>query len=238
MSRDSSINSGSTQLTHVGGLPIRGDYSAWGGGNASTALGAPMPQQQAPLKKLHRRRRGLYIVAGVLGLVFGIVGAYFWNKAAKPLYTSVGLIEIEPTMPSAKGADHLIPMYTAMLNSQATMLTTDRVIEPAMMSEAWTGTGRGSYHDLEVLDKFKKSLTVGVMKNQFYVRIEFLDEDPIVAQTAVNVLLAAYKPIAEEEGIGAAKNKIDTFTAYIRDADQRIDRLQNQVKERSQKYQT
>jgi polysaccharide biosynthesis transport protein len=151
--------------------------------------------------------RGRYGWAIGMASVLATAGVVAGALLPKPVYKSVGLIDVAPKVPKVvydtdeKG---LLPMFDAYVASQAATLSTRRVVDAAMESEAWRKFGRGRSD--EAIASFQSQLAVTHPKYTEHVEVTFLDRNPDAAQTAVNEVINAYMKIIgeNEDKSGAA----------------------------------
>src|SRR5207248_10888300 len=71
----------------------------------SMALGAPLAPPPSPIRKVQRLLRGRYLLAVVLALICGLIGAAWGWKSQKPKFSSDGIIWIKPVIPAITSKD-------------------------------------------------------------------------------------------------------------------------------------
>ena len=98
------------------------------------------PPVANPVAVVHSLLRGRYLVAIavlLVGLIGGAAGGYFVQK---PQYQSVGLIRVRPILPRIlfeSEQNAVMPMFDAFIESQVSLMRSQRVIESAMGSNDW-----------------------------------------------------------------------------------------------------
>jgi len=175
----------------------------------TTALAVPLPAHLgAPVAEepifasAKRLLRGRMRVALILGAALAAVGALAGSLLPKPLYRSVGLIDVAPKLPrilyesDEKG---LLPMFDEFVASQAAQASTRRVVDMAMASPEWKKFGRGAA-DADVA-KFQENLAVTHPKFTEHVEVAFTDENPEAAETAVDQVINAYMKTVDERDV-------------------------------------
>ncbi len=187
-------------------LPVRIE-DPWGAGGSTTALSAEVQTQ--PLRKIHRIMRGRYAVAVLLALLFGAVGAWAGWKSQKQTYLAEGLVEIKPTFLDDQYREHQTPMYQNLMESQAALMTTPRVIQVAMDHDDWKSLGRNAEPD--ALTEYLKSLGVEYLKGTTLIRVTFKDSKPQAANWGVRALLWGYQRTFGEEYTRGLNARVDAL---------------------------
>src|SRR4051794_28217459 len=135
-----------------------------------------------PLTQLHALLRGRYwlaIILAVIGLIAGAVGGFY---AQRPSYQSTGLIRIKPNLPRIlyqNEQNGVMPMFDAFVESQVSLVQSQRVIDLAMQNPDWAALKRGL--EPEQVLAFTNSLEVAHPRGGELVVVQFTDRDPNAA---------------------------------------------------------
>ena len=116
--------------------------------NMPTDMGPPAPVVAVPstpapvnpLLKLHQCLRGRYVLAISLGVILGVAAAVAAHKLVRDPYMSTGTIRVAPYVPKilySTDQNSVMPMFDAFVESQASMLQSQRNSELAMQSPTW-----------------------------------------------------------------------------------------------------
>lgn len=176
-----------------------------------------------PLLLVHNCLRGRYALAVVLGLVLAFPLAWVGYNALPPKYTSTGVINIQPTRPIILYENEFtegMSGFASFVNSQATVLRSQRVLAAAIEDEklrqaGWAPLPRG-------LKDLSEAVSVVVPRNaqDIFVSVEWTD--PRLAQIATNAILDEYSRIAIERESSDLQKTIDTVSDLREEA--RVDR--------------
>jgi polysaccharide biosynthesis transport protein len=154
------------------------------------------PQLAAAKRLLAGRWKWALGIGGLLAVAGAIAGA----SLPKPLYKSVGLIDVAPKVGRVlyelddKG---LQPNFDAYVMTQAQLVSQRRVVDMAMDSPEWKRLGRGS-GDRQVAE-FIDHLQVTHPRYTQHIEISFVDEDPEAASVAVTQVIEAYMRIVRDQ---------------------------------------
>ncbi len=194
-------------------------------GMASSPYGQEQPRPKGLLVTIHRALRGRYWVAVPLGMIFGLVGAYYGWKSQKPIYRSEGAVMIQyqldsPFMRERSSASAGIPMYEEFLLTQTLVIMSRNTVNLAMQNKHWMDTGRGD--DALTVKRFVESLAVEHPRQTQAIHVAYTDIDPGVAQAAVWSTILAYEQLylAKDEHVqsyklAVFKTRIDELKAQI-----------------------
>jgi polysaccharide biosynthesis transport protein len=219
------------QLSSTNNLPMHGDYFPAGG-----SMGGPPPTNGSPLAKLHRLLRGRYPIVIVLGLIFGAVGGAVGYFSQKPGYTATGMIEVSPMVKSVDNIEKVRPMFNAFMRVQVEILRSPKLIESALQTDVWKGTGRGS--DAETIGAFASGLLVDSPKSSNLINISFTDPDPTVAAAGVQALSEAYRYVLKDQDKNQVLSSIDTAEDRKAKLEASIREIQNVINEIASPYGT
>ncbi|MFG0259658.1 MAG: polysaccharide biosynthesis tyrosine autokinase [Phycisphaerales bacterium JB041] len=180
-------------------------------------------QPANPLLLIHNCLRGRYVLAALLGLVLAFPLAWVGYNAIPPKYTSTGVINIQPTRPIVLYENEFtegMSGFASFVNSQATVLRSQRVLSAAIENErlknsGWAPLPRG-------LKDLSEAVSVVVPRNaqDIFVSVEWTD--PRLAQAATNAILDVYSEIAVEREATDLQTTIDTVSDLREEA--RVDR--------------
>jgi Mrp family chromosome partitioning ATPase/uncharacterized protein involved in exopolysaccharide biosynthesis len=180
----------------TGGDPAeRADYGGASGGNVT---GGSDYYDTA-----RRALRGRYGRAIGLGLIAAMLGAGAGWKLGRPEYKSDGVVRIAAYRPPAdKSPEQPRPpqVYEQAMKTQQALLTSRRILGPALSDPEWQATGRSS--STKELEAFVLGLTVQRPVNSELLQISYTDQDPVVAAAGVKAVIrsfaAAYHHDVEE----------------------------------------
>lgn len=177
---------------------------------AGPSSGQPGHAPESPVSVIRRLLRGRWkpalILAASLGSVFGVVG-YLMSP---PLYTSTGLVEVKPTLPSLMfntDESRLPPMFESLVQAQAAYLGHPRVLDraindPSVREAGWPAGGEG-------LALLQDRLRVVSAKGQQIITVRVSFENAVGAARAVNAVLRAYRDIyGEQAGLTANQREL------------------------------
>ncbi len=170
-------------------------------------LGGDQPQAENPLLFAHRLLRGRYPWAIGLAAVLGVSGACAGFFAMKPMFQSEGLIQVVPTSPSVLydiPENEVPPNFDSWVAAQQVFVQGSRVRDYAVQDAQLLNAGWPS--DISGAIKLEKQLSVRRGKGEQVIHVRVEDEDPRLAQEAVNALLRSYKRLYIDES-GRAKTQ-------------------------------
>jgi polysaccharide biosynthesis transport protein len=190
----------------------------------------PEGEAPSPLATAHRVLRGRYPFALGLGAVLAVAGLVLGFLLPRPLYKSVGVIDVAPKVPRVlydSDEKGLLPMFDNYVASQARLATTRRVIDRAMASPEWKKFGRG-HSDAEIA-RFQNRLLVEHPKFTQHIEVSFEDEDPDAAQVAVNEVIAAFMEIVAERDTDSETSKVRLLESRRTLANSKLQELRTDV---------
>jgi polysaccharide biosynthesis transport protein len=194
------------------------------------AMSAARPQQpENPILLLHRYLRGRYPLAIILAVVLAVPGAMVGYRLTQPIYTSKGIVRIAPTLPVVMypGPDNqLPPMWEQFMSTQASMLSTPRVLALASESDQMRSTGWSL--GPEGTTTLARALTVSRRGGEL-IFVDVNDVDPRRAQAAVNAVLAAYETVHEENAGMTATKREQIIRGKHRELQRDIETLRAQI---------
>jgi polysaccharide biosynthesis transport protein len=165
-----------------------------------------------PLLKLHQCLTGRYHWAILLGLTLGAIAGAAAHQIVKDPYKSVGAIQIQPYLTrilyeSEKSA--VMPMFDAYVDTQASILQSQRTLMLAMDSPEWKAAVQKSQpHDLAA---FAGGLEVMHRGGSELIQVIFNDPDPQLALVAVKSVIEAYQRIAGENDAVSQTKKLQVL---------------------------
>jgi polysaccharide biosynthesis transport protein len=152
-----------------------------------------------PLLLLHRFIRGRYPLACCLALLLAVPGGIAGYLAARPTYTSTGIVRVAPTLPRLlyQYEDNQVPPhFDSFVSTQASMLSNRRVIDLAASNEDLRKAGWPS--GPEGITRLTKALKVNNRRGSELIVAQVEHPDPRLAQLAVNAILTAYESVQDE----------------------------------------
>ncbi|MGE5612394.1 MAG: polysaccharide biosynthesis tyrosine autokinase [Bacillota bacterium] len=175
-------------------------------------------QPQNIFKTIHRLLRNRYKWCIPLTLLAVGLGGYAGYKSSEPIYVSKGTVHIQPVIsPTVRSTPEtgVMPMFDSFVQAQATLISSQRVIEMAMQSNDWKSVGR--WYPDDPLIAFMESLTVSAPRGEI-ITVSFKDRDSRVATAAVRAVLDAYNKIyieGEQGQRGAKRQAIDDLASRL-----------------------
>lgn len=152
-----------------------------------------------PVLLVHRALRGRYVLAVAIGAMLAIPGALIGYKLMPPVYTSVGIVNIDPSGRRLIYNNELtekIASFESYVRSQATMVKSPRVLQDAAGKLAEQGLlppDPGNWIRLQ------RATTVSVPKGsrEIYIRVTMADRR--LAKDAAQMILTSYESKATAE---------------------------------------
>ena len=95
---------------------------------------------QNPLVMIHECLRGRYLLAFALMVVGGLMGAAVGWKLSPPIFATTAQIQIKPILPRIlyqNEQNEAIPRFDAFVESQLSLIRSNRVIDAAMQRPEW-----------------------------------------------------------------------------------------------------
>ncbi|MEX0742674.1 MAG: hypothetical protein WD079_07730, partial [Phycisphaeraceae bacterium] len=146
-------------------------------------------------------------LAIVLGGVLGILGGAAGWLAVTPEYESTGTIRVVPVLPrGVELEDQTLPMYTSWVNTQAALIQSQANLASALQRNEWrplVEEGR----EIPSLRTLMQNVTVEHPRNSEHIEVAYTHPDPVVAQRAVQTIIAAYE--VRHEGTQLRDNRLN-----------------------------
>jgi capsular exopolysaccharide synthesis family protein len=191
-------------------------------------------------KRAHRLLRGRYALALVLGGIGATAGAVIGYMSQTPLYQSTGRIQVMPMM--AKILDDtemssMMPMFRNYVNTQAALVSSQRVVERAMQSDDWRSLGRGISPGEK--EAFLRALSVEVdNESGQLIDVSFVDPDPKAALVGAREVILAYRDWHAEGERFDDPQRVNILRDKQRILQNEIDRRQTQMQTIAEQYGT
>lgn len=152
-----------------------------------------------PLTTVHSLLRGRYWIAAILVVVGLGVGSFVGYRLKPPVYRSTGLVRVKPILPRVlyqSEQNGVMPMFDTFVDSQVSLLESQRVIDLAMQADEWRALNRGL--SPEAVAAFSTSLEVTHGRGSEMIAVSFTDGDATVAMTAVRAVIESYNKLYGE----------------------------------------
>ena len=159
----------------------------------------------------------------------------------KPIYRTTARAEVEAESPPIQTLNdlyHSLPSDDAFLQTQVSVLGSDslawqtieqlqlgRTLEFASPSKASSSTSLQSW----MIEKFKKSLTVGLVRNSRILEVSFESTDPRVAAQVANALVSNYIEYNFHKRYGATRQASGWMTQQLDELKAKVERSQQAV---------
>ncbi|MCC6795755.1 MAG: hypothetical protein IT366_11615 [Candidatus Hydrogenedentes bacterium] len=179
----------------------------------------PAPQSdQNPLLLVHRLLRGRYLLATVLGVFLGGMGAAVGYFAIQPEYASETIIRVAPVLPKVlyeNEQNAMMPMFDSFIQTQISLVKSRRVVEEAIGSETWKNAGGKA--SLEDIVEFMKNITVTSPKGSQLIFVSCENKIPKLAQAAAKSLVDAYLILYSEIDTTTSGERLEALEKRIND---------------------
>jgi polysaccharide biosynthesis transport protein len=173
-------------------------------------------QPSNPFSIVNSVLRGRYLMTAVLAVVAMGIGGPIGYHLPKLSYESTGILCIQPKLPRILYENEqnggAMPMFDEYVESQVSLIESQRVIDLAMQNPAWSALHRGLAP--EDVARFTKSLAVLHARNSEIIVVNFTDHDPDTAQIAVNAILDAYQHLFDETDSETSSQRLQALEAY------------------------
>ena len=179
-------------------------------------------QHGNPLLLAHRALRGRYVLAITIGVLLAVPGALVGYKLVAPVYTSTGVISIDPTgrrLIYETEFNEQIASFDSFVRSQATTLESPRVMQAAANQLATDGK---LSPDPTNWVRIRGASEVSVPRGSREIYLRVTMDDPRLATDAAQAILTAYASIADEESYSVWNRQEDALEAIVNAA--RLDR--------------
>lgn len=197
---------------------------------------APQGQGQGanPLLLVHRALRGRYLIALAIGAVLAIPGAFVGYRVMSPVYTSTGVVTIDPTKPVLiyeNEMNEAITAFESFVRSQARTLESPRVMQAAAKRLAERGV---MSPDPANWVRVQRATEVSVPRGGRDMIVAVTMRDQRLARDAADTILKAYKDIADEEANSTWRFREDGLKQIISTATTDRDTFLRMAREKSQ----
>jgi len=206
----------------------------------STNAAEPQPHGEAGpnvFPVVHRLLRGRYALAVLLAAVLGPVGALVGYYALPRVYESEAMIQVAPVLPKIlyeSEENSMLPMFDAFIQTQASLIGSDRVRDMAMQTPAWKDAHQGNV-STDVLE-FEENLAVTPPKNSQIIVVSYKDEDPKRAQAIAKAVVDAYMSIYGERNRDTDTQRFQVLEERAKALNSEIEGIQAQIFEIANEY--
>lgn len=195
---------------------------------------APTPN---PLHKLHSYLRGRYTWMVLLSLVLATGGGALGWFAWQPMYQSIGLIQVQPTVPRilyTTEDNNLSQIFDNYMQNQIALLMSRRVTDMAMADKDWQKLGRGVSD--AAIQEFANSLSVQRDARNPNIYILFQNTDPLVATAGTTAVINAYEELYKEQNKAFGTYRTRVIEGVIAKADMHIKDFRKLIFEKAKEY--
>lgn len=180
----------------------------------------PQDQAQAvnPVLLVHRALRGRYLLAIGVGALLALPGALVGYKLMSPVFTSQGVVTIDPTRPVIlyeNEANEAITGFESFVRSQSRTLESARVMQSA--AERLVADGHMA-PDATNWVRLQRSTEVSLPRGSRDMIVSVTMRDPRLAQQSAQAILDAYRVIATEESNSTWQVRLNALDDIIRNA--------------------
>jgi uncharacterized protein involved in exopolysaccharide biosynthesis/Mrp family chromosome partitioning ATPase len=188
-------------------------------------IAGPARKPANPLHVVHRMLRGRYVfalIAVTCGALLCGLGGYFSQTV---IYQSRGLIRVSPSVPRIlfqSEQNGLMPRFDSFVDSQVTLIQSQRLVEFALQNERWRALKRPMTPESTV--EFMSNLVVARPKNSDLIIVSVSDPDPTAAQIGVQAVIEAYDQLYGE-------NDADSVSARMKVLEDRRSKLDQELKQ-------
>lgn len=168
-----------------------------------------------PVLLVHRALRGRYMLAIAIGAVLAIPGALIGYKLMPPVYTSNGMVTVDPTQQVVLNPNDVnapITGFDSFVRSQARLLESPRVMQNAATRLARDGVLPGSATDWVML---QRATSVAVPRSSRDMFVSVTMTDPRLAKLSADAILNAFEEIARNEANSAWVDRENALNTII-----------------------
>jgi succinoglycan biosynthesis transport protein ExoP len=183
----------------------------------------------SPLQWTHSILRGRYHWAILLALILGAATAYFRYDQVELEYQATGAVQLRSYTPRLLYSNEMsgnMPNFSAFLDSQVRLVSSDRVADMAMGSDGWRALGRE--YTPESQEKFRRSLRVRRSGGDI-ISVSFRDGDREAAQVAVTAVIEAYQRLFNESDPAQERRRMQLLDERRLSLSNQISSLRSQV---------
>lgn len=166
---------------------------------ASYTAAAPVIQSHTldPWAFLHRKLKGRYKLAVLLGVFAAAAGAVAGWRLTQPLFRAEALLRIASTLPPVleqTDQNQPMPMFDSFLQAQQMTISSPRVVRLAMETPQWRAVDPGaSAVTAAGVQAFRERIAVDIRPRSDVIRVSFTDIHPQAAAGGANAVIAAYQ---------------------------------------------
>jgi Mrp family chromosome partitioning ATPase/uncharacterized protein involved in exopolysaccharide biosynthesis len=164
-------------------------------------------QSTNPVLLVHRALRGRYMLALAIGAVLAVPGAIVGYKLMPPVYTSKGVIVVDPSRPVVLYQNEFnenITGFESFVRTQATTMQSPQVMQSAAQKLAEQGLLPPEPTNWITL---QRATTVTVPRGSREVTLEVTMPDRQLAAAAAAAILSSYETTANEDAFGRWDNQ-------------------------------
>lgn len=169
-----------------------------------------------PVLLVHRALRGRYVLAIAIGALLAIPGALVGYKLMPPVYTSTGVITVDPTKPKliyTNEVNEAITAFESYVRSQARSLESPRVMQNAADRLARDGILPAS--DTHNWIRLQRATTVSVPRGSRDMIVRVTMTDRRLATASAQAILSAFAQISKEEAEGVWVQREDALKTIV-----------------------
>ena len=186
-----------------------------------------------PWRAVRRNLLGRHRLAVFLGVWAGVLGAVIGWYSCGPVYRSEGLVRIASALPQVlEETDQNRPMamFDAYLQSQQMLMGSRGLHELALQDDAWVSLGRST--SAADAQKFAENLKIEFRPRTDYLRVFYIDPDPVVAAAAVQSLINAYERVYQSQQSDLRKQRIKALEERRTTLNTRLEKLRAEIQAR------
>ncbi|MEQ8845516.1 MAG: AAA family ATPase [Phycisphaerales bacterium] len=171
-----------------------------------------------PLLLVHRALRGRYALALIVGITLAIPGALVGHRLVPPVYTSEGIVTIDPTRPVLlyeNEFNEAITAFESFVRSQARLLESPLVMQEAakkLQEEGALSTSASNWARIQGATE----VIVPRGSRDMIVRVTMTDRT--LAQQTARAILVSYETFANEEARLVFGDRVLALETVRRDA--------------------
>ncbi len=194
------------------GMEGDGTFATSGRSMAGSGAGAEPPTEslwRMVDDRLRGRWRWMVLIAAVLGTGLAVAG---WRSTG-PMYESLGVIRVTPTVPVFLPGQIEEPVnFPMFVNTQVQLLKSRRVLENAMNDPKIQAFEWSKQED--ALADLEEDLQVSSDRNTELIFVSYEAESPEFAQTVVNAVINSYDQIHGRAGGNEVGRKLERLREY------------------------